>query len=282
MGVTQLVGRRNRSSSPVIGQLSHVRRLEVVSLPKCVVGKAVFGSNQSAHMGSMITIEELKAMRSSNYRGYRYTSTIESPRAASRTVTIHYTGKFAERIARPDGRARYHLEISDGQYQRMRPADQVKLPKSLEQPLAELIEAVSGYEHKLASAFGILPIAQDRVDYYRGHILSSDLLKIRQAEELRSHFSDSMKNDPGLAATLAGLVEATVLRGYHDDKVDRLQDQIEAAERRYRDLEDETEEMRDDHKETEEQSMTWTEISSQLIDVQDRLVHRDLGGLWQR
>lgn len=219
-------------------------------------------------------------MRSANYRGYSYTSTIASPRAASRTVSIQYSGKFAERIAKPDGRARYHLEISDGPYQRMRPADQVKLPKSLEAPLAELLEAVASHEHKLALSFGTPPLSQERVDFYRGHIHSFDTVKIRQAEELLSHFDDALKETPGIASTLAALADATVLRSYHDDKMEHLQDQLESAERKYRDLEDETEEIRDEHKETEESQEAWMEISSQLSDVHDRLVHRDLGGTY--
>lgn len=231
-------------------------------------------------MSCMITTEELQRMRSANYRGYRYTATIASSRAASRTVRIQYNGNFAERIAMEDGRARYHLEISDGPYQRMRTADQVKLPKSLEEPLAELLEAVASHEHKLALSSGTLPLAPERVDFYRGHIHSFEIVKIRQAEELLSHFDDALKEGPGIASTLAALVDATVLRSYHDEKVESLQEQLESAERKYRDLEDATEEMRDEHKETEENQEAWMEISSQLSDVHDRLVHRDLGGTY--
>lgn len=228
----------------------------------------------------MIITDPMQRVRNATHSNVFYEMDIDSPRAASRKIRVTFTRNFEDRIGREDGHSRYMLEIADGQYSRLRSADQVKLPKSLEQPLADAVESICAHEHSLAVQAGVLPLDPERLAFYSGHYGRFDVAQTRRADAVLATFDPSIPVTPELIAAVVAVAANFVSNEEHSEKLDAAGEVLEKQKTKYEDLLARSDEAIRAKEDSVWATTAWESAATELLSVETRLQTKDLVGTY--
>jgi len=210
-----------------------------------------------------------------------YVHRVQARRTSQWIVELRFTSKLEHRIAtEPHGMAL--PEVFAGRSSTaLKPLKVSGLPAALSTVVESISLETARKEHDIARGQGILPSTSTRVEYYAGFGHKLTVPQAAEADRIAFIIGNAFMQENVLADQCARIAKTTVSLDLHLQQSQRLHADLAEANRQVLKLEKDIKERNtDDAKELKDLKAVLDEMSDSLLDVTERLQHRDFIGVY--